>query len=86
MSLFDPMWGREMFQKVLVLIRCIANPSDNDLYFTMWRHKDWFRGNSWASGIARLYINGKNQESSSEAIAAYEAIALYGRAVVSSSY
>lgn len=41
-----------------------------------------YLGNSWASGIAlfggRPYLNGRNQESSSEAIAAYEGIAMYG--------
>jgi endoglucanase Acf2 len=40
-------------------------------------------GFSWASGIVtvgdrRPYPNGRNQESVSEAIAAYEAVALYG--------
>lgn len=41
-----------------------------------------YLGSSWASGIVTLsgkpYPNGRNQESSSEAIAAYEAIGLYG--------
>lgn len=41
-------------------------------------------GSSWASGIVTLAgqpnLNGRNQESSAEAIHAYEAIALYGRA------
>jgi endoglucanase Acf2 len=31
------------------------------------------------------YLNGKNQESSSEAIAAYEAVALFGQEMVSYS-
>ena len=39
-------------------------------------------GFSWASGIVTIngkpYPNGRNQESSSEAISAYEAVALYG--------
>ena len=43
---------------------------------------DRYLGNSWASGIAKFggrpYSNGRNQESSSEAIAAYEGIAMYG--------
>ena len=71
-----------MFENVLLLIRCIANPSDDDEFFPTWRHKDWFQGHSWASGIAMVFSNGKNQESSSEAIAAYEGIALYGMAMV----
>jgi len=45
-------------------------------------------GFSWASGIVttiqgKPYPNGRNQESASEAIAAYEAVALYGQAMVS---
>jgi hypothetical protein len=79
LSHFDHEWGRENFEKVLLLIRDIANPSDEDEWFPRWRQKDWYQGHSWASGIATLYMNGKNQESSSESIAAYEAIALYGK-------
>ena len=41
-----------------------------------------FLGFSWASGIVTIqgkaYPNGRNQESVSEAIAAYEAVALLG--------
>ena len=81
---FDPEWGRSTFEKVLLLIRCIANPSTEDEFFVQWRYKDWYRGHSWASGIATVFRNGKNQESSSEAIAAYEAIALYGKSMVRS--
>jgi endo-1,3(4)-beta-glucanase len=82
LSKFDYVWARKFHQHVLLLVRDIANPSDDDPYFTTWRHKDWYLGFSWASGIVtiqgRPYPNGRNQESSSEAIAAYEAIALYG--------
>ena len=68
------------FENVLLLVRDIANPSENDLYFPLFRHKDWFQGSSWASGIPYpAYLNGKNQESSSEAIAAYEGVALFGK-------
>jgi Glycosyl hydrolase family 81 C-terminal domain len=79
---FDPEWGRTTFENVLLLIRCIANPSEEDDVFPTWRHKDWYQGHSWASGIAMVFLNGKNQESSSEAIAAYEAVALYGKSMV----
>mmetsp|Transcript_32036 Transcript_32036/g.95977 ORF Transcript_32036/g.95977 Transcript_32036/m.95977 type:complete len:1250 (-) Transcript_32036:130-3879(-) len=79
---FDLAWGRQHFQEVLMLIRDIANPSIHDESFPAFRHKDWYLGSSWASGIATLggqpYLNGRNQESSSEAIHAYESISLYG--------
>ena len=61
------------------MVRDIANPSEEDIHFPLFRHKDWYQGSSWASGITMPVPNGKNQESSSEAIAAYEAVALYGK-------
>lgn len=81
-SKLDNQWGREYHQHVLTLIRDIANPSNGDNFFPKWRHKDWYLGFSWASGIVTIagapYPNGRNQESSSEAIHAYEAVAVYG--------
>lgn len=82
-NLLDQCCNRTYFENVLLLVRNIANPDDEDEFFTTWRHKDWFQGNSWASGIAVTPLNGRNQESSSEAIAAYEAVALYGSVMVS---
>ena len=80
---FDNDWGRKHFEQVLYLVRDIANPSEDDVYFPKCRQKDWYQGNSWASGIPLPYPNGRNQESSSEAIAAYEAVTLFGNEMVS---
>ena len=79
---FDPVWGTKHFEEVLLLIRDIANPSPDDVYFPTYRMKDWYLGNSWAFGIGALYPNGRNQESSSEAIAAYEAVSLFGQVMI----
>lgn len=77
---FDPHWGKKYFERVMLLIRDIANPSKYDSSFPQFRHKDWYQGSSWASGVPNPpYLNGKNQESSSEAIAAYEGVALFGQ-------
>ena len=66
----------------MLYIRDIANPSNDDPYFPQYRHKDWYIGSSWASGLASFNeFHGRNQESSSEAIAAYEGVALFGSAV-----
>jgi hypothetical protein len=63
-----------------LLVRNIANPSEADSAFPLFRHKDWYQGSSWASGVPLPpYLNGKNQESTSEAIAAYESVALFGQ-------
>ncbi len=80
---FYPEWGIKTFEWYMSLIRDIANPSPSDIYFPMFRHKDWYLGSSWALGIATLggvpYMNGRNQESSSEAVNAYHGVALYGQ-------
>ncbi len=80
---FYPEWGMKTFEWYMSLVRDIANPSPSDTYFPMFRHKDWYLGSSWALGIATLggvpYMNGRNQESSSESVNAYHGIALYGQ-------
>ena len=80
---FDPHWGKQHFEQVLLLVRNIANPSEDDEYFPIMRHKDVYQGHSWASGIATSPLNGRNQESSSESLASYESIALYGSVMAS---
>jgi endo-1,3(4)-beta-glucanase len=80
---FDKDWGRKHFEQVMYLVRDIANPSEHDVHFPKCRQKDWYQGNSCASGVVPPYPNGRNQESSSEAIAAYEAVSLFGNEMVS---
>ncbi|RHY26521.1 hypothetical protein DYB32_007534 [Aphanomyces invadans] len=53
----------------------VANFPQRDLFPTA-RHKDWFVGHSYASGLFPQ-ANGKSQESSSEAVNAYYALALF---------
>jgi endoglucanase Acf2 len=81
---YDPEWGKEFFDGILLYIRDIATPTPEDKFFTQYRQKDWFLGSSWASGIisAENSPHGRNQESSSEAIAAYEAVSLFGAVMV----
>ena len=80
---YDQEWGRKFFDRVMLYIRDIANPFADDAFFPQYRHKDWFLGSSWASGfISADTPHGRNQESSSEAIAAYEAVTLFGDVMV----
>ena len=80
---FDPDWGRTWHEKIMLYIRDFANPSTDDPYFPAFRQKDWFLGSSWASGIVSANTpHGRNQESSSESIAAYEGMSLYGDAMM----
>lgn len=83
---FLPTKAREQWDAVMIMARDIANPSSEDPYFPQWRHKDWFVGSSWASGIVPKTwgpdMNGRNQESISEAVNAYDGLALYGAAML----
>lgn len=82
---FDAAWAAKHYEQVLVLIRDYGNPSANDQYFPVARCKDFFMSFSWASGITTAgdqpYQNGRNQESTSEAVNAYYAMQLFGSAV-----
>jgi endo-1,3(4)-beta-glucanase len=40
-SKYDPLWAKKWHQHVLLLVRDIANPSNDDIFFPTWRHKDW---------------------------------------------
>ena len=65
----------ETFKKrAKVLALDFANfDASSDAPFAFARHKDWFLGSSWASGVCLpANPNGRNQESSSEAVHAYE--------------
>ena len=61
------------------IIRDFCNPDPTDPDFPYARHKDFFDGHSWASGLFQQ-ANGKGQESSSEASNAYYAVYLYALA------
>jgi len=81
----DPAWALRNKENLLLYARDVANPDAADRYFPVWRHKDWYTGWSWASGIAlgggRPYRNGRNQESTSEAINGYYGVQLLGDAL-----
>ncbi len=80
----DPGWftanGNHYQNRVMDLIRDIANPSRGDGHYALNRYKDWFDGNSWANGLVP-YGGGKNQESSSEAVNAWYGMYLFGLAM-----
>jgi len=60
---------------IKTLIRDYANPNAKDDYFPYARYVDFFNGHSYASGFIAA-ADGRNQESVSEAVNAYYAIAL----------
>lgn len=77
---FDSGWASSYRTKVNDMIRDIANPSSSgDPYFTQLRHYDWYEGHSWAAGL-QANGDGRNQESTSEAVNAWYGINLWGLA------
>lgn len=75
----DPAFLTDHRERLLDLVRNFGNPNRNDRYYTFARHKDFYAGHSWASGIIPNFGERANQESTSEAINAYYAIQLFGR-------
>jgi len=76
----DPEWLNSKKDIVLDLVRDFANPSNADPFFTMSRHKDWYEGHSWASGLFG-FGDSNNQESSSEAVNSYYGVYLLGESL-----
>jgi endo-1,3(4)-beta-glucanase len=81
-SVGDAAWldANKHREAVTALVRDIANPSPADPYFPPFRMFDWFFGHSWTLGILHDG-RGRDQESSSEAVNAWYAVSLYGKAI-----
>ena len=77
---YDRAWVSGYREAVLALARDFANPSKDDVWFTQMRQMDVFDSHSWAAGLF-VFADGRNQESSSEAINAYYALSLLGVAL-----
>jgi endoglucanase Acf2 len=75
----DPSWlaPNSYGPFVDLLVRDIASPRHDDPAFPFLRVFDPYAGHSWASGDA-VSADGNNQESSSEAMAAWTALVLLG--------
>ncbi|ODV88378.1 glycoside hydrolase family 81 protein [Tortispora caseinolytica NRRL Y-17796] len=67
LALYDPSWIANPANKTWVdmLVRDIANPSEDDAFFPVSRAFDWFHGHSWAKGLFGSG-DGKDEESTSE--------------------
>lgn len=72
----DPTFLKTYRSSVDVLVADIASPSTNQ-FFPARRVFDAYAGHSWASGLAP-FADGNNQESSSEATNAWNAVTLWG--------
>lgn len=89
---YDPLWltrqlpGQSFTPQNWIegLIQDYANKDRQNPYFPLQRHQDDYAGHSWASGLTS-FEDGQNQQSSSEAVNAYYALALYATAIHDSS-
>jgi endoglucanase Acf2 len=75
----DPAWAARWKPMVDLLARDIASPARDDPNFPFLRVFDPYAGHSWASGTAK-FGSGNNHESSSEAMAAWTGLILWGQA------
>ncbi|MEL7264719.1 MAG: glycosyl hydrolase, partial [Planctomycetota bacterium] len=73
----DPEWAERWAPMVQLLVRDIASPDRADKQFPHLRCFDQYAGHSWASGNAD-FVDGNNQESSSESLNAWYGIMLWG--------
>ena len=77
---FVDAWRARLFELVFDFANPPAAYGGGDARFPRHgRHKDWYDGHSWATGLV-AYATGKSQESSSESAHAYLAVALLGEA------
>ncbi|HSC88659.1 MAG TPA: glycosyl hydrolase [Polyangiaceae bacterium] len=82
---YDAAFASEYAQKVEWLIRDYANPYAGDPKFARLRHFDVYHGHSWTSGLY-VFGDGRNQESTSEAVHAYYGVQLWGAATGNEDY
>lgn len=80
LTYLDPTWSglKQLETMVWTLLRDVANPSQEDEYFTTFRHFSWFLGHSYSHGITPM-ADGKDEESSSEDINFYYGMMLWGQ-------
>uniref|UniRef100_A0ACD5X897 Uncharacterized protein n=1 Tax=Avena sativa TaxID=4498 RepID=A0ACD5X897_AVESA len=72
----DPAWGREYMPQAYSMVADFMTTSASD-YYPRMRTFDLWKLHSWAGGLTE-FGDGRNQESSSEAVNAYYSAALLG--------
>ncbi|NOS67197.1 MAG: hypothetical protein HOO67_02425, partial [Candidatus Peribacteraceae bacterium] len=75
---FDSSFLQQYGDCFRLLARDIASSNRKDPAFPYLRHFDPYGGHSWANGLT-LFGDAQNQESTSEALYAWHALALFGR-------
>ena len=73
----EPSWTETWNDRVLHMISDFADPTRSSKFYPFLRTKDWFDGHAWASGLFS-FVDGRNQESTSESVNGWYAVYLYG--------
>ncbi|XP_025097413.1 uncharacterized protein LOC112565819 [Pomacea canaliculata] len=74
---YHPGWGADHKDRIYLVARDVGNPSWRDPHFPVVRHQDIYNGFSWASGLGP---GERQEESASESINCYHALAALGDA------
>ena len=67
-----------LYGLALSLARDIGNPSNGDPFFSRWRHKDWYMGHSYTSGLINETITGRIETQIGDAVNCYYSLYLLG--------
>jgi endoglucanase Acf2 len=78
MAHFHPEFATTHKNVITALIRDIANTNRSDQYFPYLRPFDQYAGHAWASGTSP-FVDGNNNESSSEAVNAWYGLYLWAK-------
>ncbi|QBM85763.1 endo-1,3(4)-beta-glucanase [Metschnikowia aff. pulcherrima] len=83
-SLKGGTWAQENKDFINMLVRDVANPSEEDKYFPVSRTFDWFHGHSWTGSLV-VVDDGKDFSSSSEDVHFSYAMKMWGKVIKDAS-
>ncbi|KAM9925550.1 hypothetical protein OXX59_003801 [Metschnikowia pulcherrima] len=73
-------WAEDNKEFINMLVRDVANPSEDDDFFPVSRSFDWFHGHSWTQGLSAVQ-DGKELASASEDVHFSYAMKMWGKVI-----
>ncbi|KAF8000580.1 hypothetical protein HF325_004369 [Metschnikowia pulcherrima] len=73
-------WAEDNKEFINMLVRDVANPSEDDEFFPVSRSFDWFHGHSWTQGLLAVQ-DGKELASASEDVHFSYAMKMWGKVI-----
>ncbi|KAM9912251.1 hypothetical protein OXX59_007612 [Metschnikowia pulcherrima] len=73
-------WAEDNKEFINMLVRDVANPSEDDEFFPVSRSFDWFHGHSWTQGLSAVQ-DGKELASASEDVHFSYAMKMWGKVI-----